>query len=362
MDRLKSWIQLKNAPDVGYQTAAKLTETFGEPSFWDASILQQAYEQKYIQRTTLDWLTARQDPSGWQGICKYLDKYDISYCTYLDADYPAQLKNIYAPPLILYYRGNLQTALRDWNLGVVGTRKPSPYGKSMTEMLVETIAQAGVGIISGFAYGIDTAAHTAALKANGYTIGVLAHGLEQIYPPQNRELADRVLDKGALVSEYEPGCKIEAWNFPTRNRIISALSHGVWVVEGNITSGALLTAKYAIEQNRELYALPGQINIPNAQGPNHLIKNGAKLVTNAEDILNDFDLNQTVPEQTDLFPVLSQNEQTIYSLFQSEQRELGFDDLLMQTGLAIGQLSIVLLNLELKGLLIKTHGSLFALR
>jgi DNA processing protein len=232
----------------------------------------------------------------------------------------------------------------------------------MTELLVETIAQAGVGIISGFAYGIDTAAHTAALKANGYTIGVLAHGLEQIYPPQNRELADRVLAKGALVSEYEPGCKIEAWNFPTRNRIISALSHGVLVVEGNITSGALLTAKYAIEQNRELYALPGQINIPNAQGPNHLIKNGAKLVTNAEDILNDFDLNQAVPEQTDLFPVLSQNEQTIYSMFQHEQRELGFDDLLVRTGLAIGQLSIVLLNLELKGLLIKTHGSLFALR
>jgi DNA processing protein len=133
-------------------------------------------------------------------------------------------------------------------------------------------------------------------------------------------------------------------------------------VEGAITSGALLTAKFALEQNRDLYALPGQINIPNAAGPNHLIKNGARLVTTAEDILNDFGIDQSAPSQLELFPILTENEQTVYELYREEQRDMGFDELMIKTGFSIGQLSIVMLNLELKGLVIKTHGSNFALR
>jgi len=361
-ERLKAWLKLKSAPEIGLQTSLKLTEEFSDPKDWTRDTLHGALNNKLISQAAYDYLISDTDPEGWQGICKYLERYEISYTTYLDDDYPVLLKTIYSPPPLLFYKGNLTEALQEWNLAVVGTRKPTEYGKIMTEAIVVPIAQAKVTIISGLAYGIDTVAHKAALKAEGKTIAVLAHGLETIYPPQNRELAENILERGAIISEYEPGSKMEKWNFPARNRIISGLSQAVLVSEGNLTSGALLTAKFALEQNRDVYALPGQINIPNAQGPNHLIKNGAKLVTTAEDILLDFGMDLKPPDQIDLFPELSDNEQAIYELFKAEQREFGFDELIFKTGYSIGQLSIILLNLELKGLLMKVHGNAFALK
>ena len=362
MDRLKSWIKVKTTPDVGYQTALKLFDKYGDPQDWNTSVLQDALAQRFITEEAFGHLSSDKAPFGWERLCKYCEQLQIHYTTVLDADYPTALRNIYAPPLILYYRGNLSNALSDWNLGVVGTRKPSLYGKAMTEAIVEPVASAGVTIISGMAFGIDTSAHQAALKARGKTIAVFAYGLDQIYPPQNRELAEKILDTGAHVSEYEPGSKMEKWNFPARNRIISGLSQGVFVIEGPITSGALLTAKFALEQSRDLYALPGQINVPNAEGPNHLIKNGARLVTNAEDILADFGITNTVSEQMDLFPELFANEKIVYDLLKEQQRAMGFDEFILATGFSIGQLSIVLLNLELKGLLVKSHGNTFALK
>jgi DNA processing protein len=361
-DRLKHWLKLKSAPDIGFQGSLKLLDSFAEPAQWTADILKAALSQKLISQSAYDYLTSDTEPKGFQGICKYLEKYGIHYTTYLDADYPALLKTIYSPPIVLYYRGALSSALQEWNLGVVGTRKPTEYGKAMTEAIVEPIAKANVTIVSGLAYGIDTVAHKTALKAQGKTLAVLAHGLDTIYPPQNRELAEQILVQGALVSEYEPGSKMEKWNFPARNRIISGLSQGVMISEGPLSSGALLTAKFALEQSRDVYAIPGQINIPNAQGPNHLIKNGAKLITTAEDILLDFGMDLKASEQLDLFPVLSENEQSIYDLFTTEQRNISFDELVLKTGFSIGQISIVLLNLELKGLLMKTHGNMFALK
>lgn len=361
-DRLKKWLKIKAAPEIGYQAALKLLDAHGAPENWTTETLKLAHEQKQIGFEAFNYLNSDNDPENWAQIDKYSEHYNIRYTTYLDADYPALLKTIYSPPLILYYRGNLQEALSPWNLGVVGTRKPTEYGKSMTDAVVEPVAKAGVTIVSGLAYGVDTVAHKAALKASGKTIAVMAHGLDQIYPPQNRELAEQILEKGAIVSEYEPGSKMERWNFPARNRIISGLSHGVLVCEGPISSGALLTAKFALEQNRDVYALPGQINIPNAQGPNHLIKNGAKLVTTAEDILQDFGMDLKSPDQIDLFPVLGDNEQTVYDIFLAEQKDIGFDELIFKTGFSIGQLSIILLNLELKGLLMKTHGAAFCLK
>jgi DNA processing protein len=362
LDRLKHWLRLKSAPDIGSQTSLKLLNTFGDPVDWTYDTLDSAFQQRFIIKTAYDYLKENAYPANWVAICKYFDQYDIQYTTILDDDYPHLLKSIFSPPLVLYYRGALATALSDWNLGVVGTRKPSEYGKSMTLALVEDIARMGVTIVSGLAYGIDTCAHAAALKAEGKTIAVLAHGLESIYPLQNRKLADRILEKGCLVSEYEPGSKMERWNFPARNRIISGLSQAVLVTEGSITSGALLTAKFALEQNRDVYALPGQVNFLNAQGPNHLIKQGAKLVTSAEDILSDFGLNAGSPAQADIFPELNANEQTVYDIFAAGQKDFGFDELVLKTGFSIGQISIALLNLELKGLLLKAQGGTFTLR
>lgn len=361
-DRLKPWVKLKSAPGLGFQTCLKLLQSFGAPESWTRDTLTSAFKQRYLIETAYDYLASEHDPDGWKQVCDLLEHYEISFTTLLDEDYPALLSNIYSPPLILYYRGNLTEALQGCSLGVVGTRKPSEYGRSMTATIVEPLAAAGVTIISGLAYGIDTAAHKAALKGGGRTIAVLAQGLETIYPPQNRELAQKILINGALVSEYEPGSKMERWNFPARNRIISGLSNAVLVTEGSITSGALLTAKFALEQNRDIYALPGQVNLSNAEGPNHLIKNGARLVTQAEDIMRDFNIESKPSDQLDLFPELSSNEQQVYDLFRQNQKDFSFDELIYKTGWSIGQLSIVLLNLELKGLLLKAGGNTFSLK
>ncbi len=362
MDRLKNWIKLKTAPGLGMQGMSRLLQTLGDPSGWNPDLLKAAFQQQYIIRTAYDWLASKDDPPGWQDICRCMDNCGIAYTTVLDNDYPELLKSIFNPPLVLYCRGSLSSALQRWNLGVVGTRKPSGYGKAMTGEIVAPLAKAGITIVSGLAYGIDTCAHKAALKAGGKTVAVLAHGLEQVYPPQNRKLAEEILSGGALVSEYEPGSKLDRWNFSIRNRIISGLSQGVLVTEGPITSGALITAKYALDQNRDIYALPGQVNLPNAQGPNHLIKQGAKLVTQPEDILQDFGIELQPPQQLDLFPELSEAEQKVLDIFRKEQRDISFDELLLLTGFNIGQLSIALLNLELKGLLLKSGGNLFTLR
>ncbi len=362
MDRLKSWLKLKSAPGLGFQTIFRLLETFGEPSLWTHETLQSAFSQKFIFTSAFDYLNAKDDPPGWKAICRYMDDFSIGYATLLDSDYPELLKNIYSPPLLLFYRGKPFPTSSGLSLGVVGTRKPSEYGKSMTAQIVEPVAAAGVTIISGLAYGIDTVAHKAALKAGGRTIAVLAHGLDSIYPPQNRTLAEQIMEKGALISEYEPGSKMERWNFPARNRIISGLSQGVLVTEGSLSSGAMLTAKFALEQNRDLYALPGHVNLENAQGPNHLIRNGARLISSAADLLQDLGLDQPASEQLNLFPELTETEQHVWDIFREAQREISFDELVLKTGWSIGQLSIVLLNLELKGVLLKAGGNSFVLR
>ncbi len=361
MQRLLPWLKLKTAPEVGFITAQKLIERYGEPQNWEQQSLAMAKKAGLLSSKAFEYLASDAEPPHWQRICKLVEQHRINYTTILDDDYPALLKNIYTPPLILYYRGDLAASLTDWMLSVVGTRKPSGYGKVMTEQIIEPVAKAGVCIISGLAYGIDTQAHLAALKAKGKTIAVLAHGLEHIYPPQNRELAERIITSGAIISEYEPGTKMERWNFPTRNRLISGLSHAVAVMEGALTSGAILTAKFALEQNRDLFALPGQVNAANAQGPNHLIKRGAKLITCGEDILEEFGITAVLPEQTDIFPELTESEQQVFGILREQQREIGFDEFLLLTGFSIGQLSIALLNLELKNLILKS-GSAYALK
>ncbi|MCD8478979.1 MAG: DNA-processing protein DprA [Candidatus Cloacimonetes bacterium] len=247
-------------------------------------------------------------------------------------------------------------------LAVVGTRKASSYGREMSRKLLTPLCQQGLCVISGLALGIDTAAHHIALESGAQTIGVLACGVESIYPPQNLQLSERIIKQGALVSEYEPGSKPDKWNFPARNRIISALSDAVFVVEGPITSGALLTAKAAIEQNRDIFALPGNINHSNAQGPNHLIKHGAALISSADDLFAALDMKPEKAEQIELFPELCPDEQKIVDILKEKQEVLSFDELLMISSFPIGRLSTHLTNLELKGVIAKESGNSFFIR
>lgn len=216
-----------------------------------------------------------------------LEKEGVDLITILDENYPKLLKEIYAPPAVLYIRGNLQPD--DKCIGIVGTRRPSPYGQQTTPLITNDLVQAGLTIVSGLAKGIDTLTHQTALKFHGRTIAVLGSGLDKksIYPFVNQPLAEEISQNGAVISEFPIGTQPLAQNFPQRNRIISGLSLGVLVIEAPGKSGALITAKNALEQNRDVFAIPGSIMNKNSLGPNNLIKMGAKLVNQTNDILDE---------------------------------------------------------------------------
>ncbi|MDZ7318737.1 MAG: DNA-processing protein DprA [candidate division KSB1 bacterium] len=201
-----------------------------------------------------------------------------------DENYPEHLKKIYDPPAYLFVKGKLRREDK-FSLGIVGTRLPSSYGKLVAEKLATELAQKGLTIVSGMARGIDTVSHWAAIRGGGRTLAVMGSGLDRIYPAENEKLADKIVQQGALISEFPMGTEPDAMNFPRRNRIISGITLGTIVVEAGIKSGALLTANYALEQNREVFAVPGNINSPKSAGTNQLIKNGAKLVSSLADIL-----------------------------------------------------------------------------
>ena len=245
------------------------------------------------------------------------------------------------------------------SLAVVGTRKPSNYGKLMTKRIVGELSEYKFTIISGLAYGIDTVAHLSAIEGNTRTIAVLGTGCEQIYPPRNRELAERILENGALISEYVPGTKIEKWNFPKRNRIISGLSLGCLVTEGKRNSGALLTAKFALDQNRDLFALPGDINRNQAQGPNFLISKGAKLISSAKSITDEYELliNETKAREEVEFPKLNTQEKEVFEIIVNKKPQVSFDELIIESKLTVNELSSILFNLEIKSLIKKVAGN-----
>jgi len=220
-----------------------------------------------------------------------LDREGIKLVTVFDQTYPKLLKEIYNPPALLYLKGEF-TSQDESGLAIVGTRKSSLYGRQITPLLAADLTQAGLTIISGLAKGIDTLAHQSALAVNGRTIAVLGSGLDRrsIYPFVNRRLAEEISQQGAVISEFPLGAKPLAQHFPQRNRIIAGLSLGVLVIEAPQKSGALITARDALEQNREVFAIPGPISAENSSGPNNLIKMGAKLVSQANDVLEELNL------------------------------------------------------------------------
>jgi len=220
-----------------------------------------------------------------------LEKEKIDLITIQDESYPKLLKEIYAPPAILYIRGSFKPSDK-FSLGVVGTRKLSSYGQQITPKITSELSQSGLTIISGLAKGIDTIAHQAAIDNNGRTIAVLGSGIDSksVYPAINKYLAEKITENGAVISEFPINTKPLAQNFPQRNRIVSGLSLGILVIEAPEKSGAMITARNALEQNRDVFAIPGDILSNNSMGPNNLIKMGAKLVTKTNDILEELNL------------------------------------------------------------------------
>ena len=280
--------------------------------------------------------------------------------------YPELLEQIHDPPLVVYARGHLP-ALELPYLAIVGTRRPTWYGTQMAEGLAADLAQRGIGIVSGLARGIDAAAHRGCLSTGGRTIAVLGCGIDVVYPREHKQLTRKILESGLLLSEFPPGTSPSPQNFPVRNRVISGLALGTLIIEASEYSGSLITARLAMEQNREIFALPGNLTVPQSFGPNFLIKQGAKLVQSWRDIVEEFppELRYRIlsREETRVQPSLELdllNEKEIRLLeAMSTDQATQFDRLFKVSGLEISSLSDLLLNLEMRGWIRQLPGNLY---
>lgn len=291
-----------------------------------------------------------------------LDKLNCGWTTYWSDNYPKNLKNIFSPPILLYYKGEL-TQSDNNSVAIVGTRKPTHYGVRTAERFGKELSDNNITVVSGLARGIDSAAHRGALKGNGRTIAVIGSGLDVIYPFENKNLFNEIKEQGAIISEFIIGTKPDAQNFPKRNRIISGLSLGTLVVETKPSGGAMQTASLALDQNREVFAIPGNIGNSQSEGTNNLIQKGeAKLVTNCEDILVELNL-KIQPEIGNNIPKPSKDlnifEQNIYDILTSEPKHI--DIIAQETKLNSSDCLIHLLTLEFRDIVKQLPGKNFVL-
>ncbi|WP_152392460.1 DNA-processing protein DprA [Paenibacillus guangzhouensis] len=285
----------------------------------------------------------------------------IGIITILDPEYPELLRETPAPPWVLYTMGN-QSLLKEPSIGMVGTRVPTAYGKKVADWLAVDLCEAGFTIVSGLARGIDSCCHRGALQAKGNTIAVLGTSIHTIYPPENRALHEEITANGLIVSEYPIGKKSHPGLFPLRNRIIAGLSIGTVVVEAGVKSGSLITADAALEASREVFAVPGPITSPKSQGTLNLLRQGAKLVVTANDIIEEFPLVQSNARSIEIFepysmPALTTEEETIYRLIEPEP--IAFDTLLEKSESNFGHLHSVLLSLLIKKVISQLPGSVY---
>ncbi len=274
--------------------------------------------------------------------------------TWDDDAYPRRLREIDQPPPVLYVRGSLK-AEDEWAVAIVGTRRITAYGRQMTEEIAATLASNGVTVVSGLARGVDAVAHQAALAAGGRTLAVLGSGVDVIYPPEHHKLAERIIEHGALLSDYPPGTQPDGINFPPRNRIISGLSLAVVVVEAGDKSGALITAGFAAEQGRDVFAVPGNINAPQSAGCNRLIRDGARPLLSPKEVLESLDLTYVAEHKT-ARAALPANaiEARIMGLLGAQP--LHVDEIRNQADFPIDQVSAALVLMELKGMVRQVGG------
>ncbi|MBI4304440.1 MAG: DNA-protecting protein DprA [Chloroflexi bacterium] len=288
-----------------------------------------------------------------------LERYGVKALTCQDADYPSRLKEIYDYPPVLYVRGSLLPQ-DEWCLAVVGTRRATVYGRQVAEEMVADLVRSKITIVSGLAKGIDSIAHNAALEAGGRSFAIFACGLDVVYPSENAALARRVMQQGALISEYPLGTKPRADNFPRRNRIMSGLSLGVLVIEAGEDSGAIITARLALEQNREVFAIPGSILSPVSRGTNQLIQEGAKLVRDYTDILEELNLT-AVAHQMEMKEIIPASDTEALLLKQLGAEPVHIDEVCRTSGLPIATVSSNLAMMELKGLVKQVGAMNYAL-
>ncbi len=359
MKHVLPWLRLQFTPGLGRTALFRLIEHFDSAE----NILAAAdsWPKLYGLRSGLASNIPKPDDPKIQQACETLDKIDGWLCSFWDTDYPAALRNIPDPPALLYGRGCLPAGEA---LAIVGARYPSVFGRQFTEELAQELAESGLIIISGLARGIDAAAHRGALTAGGQTLAVLGCGIDRVYPQENAKIFEQIIEQGAILSEYPPGTEPLPGHFPGRNRIISGMSRGTLVVEAASNSGSLITAEFALEQGREVMAVPGSIECKTCFGPNHLIKQGAHPVTEASDILELFGLYCPPGgrQETTQKPHIDLPEPAAGILARLDSTPRHSDELGGESGLTPMELSAILLHLELHGYVEKLPGGRYVCR
>lgn len=355
---IESLLSLYAVPGLGPARIRKLLAAFGSP---DA--VMQAPLQKLVRIPGVEDLLARRikekvDKQRIRRQLNYIDQHGMQIITCWDEAFPTFLKNIYDAPILLFCKGDLRI-LNSMAIGVVGTRNPSSYGRLITEKFCRELTESNFTIISGLARGVDTIAHQTVLNLEGNTVAVLGSGLDTIYPPENRNLAGRITRHGVLLSEYMIGTIPDPRNFPRRNRIISGLSLGVLITEAGAKSGALITAYQALEQNREVFSIPGPINSRKSTGSNLLIKQGATLVQDTQDILVEIDHHFSVKRPDFKYnpPELAGLEKELVELLSDEPVHI--DALAAELRRTTAEVLSTLLTLELLGIVKQLSGKMF---
>jgi len=363
MSSYRDWILLSKLPHLGSWTCRQLVEHLGSPEKVLSASPQVLSRIPGLKGKAVNSITHQTDKIEIDRDLKRIEELGIEVISFKDPRYPVNLKNIFDPPFLLYVRGTLEKEDSD-ALAIVGTRRATVYGKLTARRLARDLAREGVTVVSGMARGIDTEAHRGALEAGGRTMAVLGCGIDIVYPPENRGLMEEIIKKGAVISEFSLGEEPEAPHFPQRNRIISGLSKGVLVVEAPLKSGALITANFALDQGRDVFAVPGHINNPNSHGTNGLIKEGAKLVESMEDVLEELNFSELAQlkkeriknKNLSLFP----EEKKIFNLLKEEPSHI---DLLVELSkFPASKVGELLMRLQIKSLVRELPGKLFCKR
>jgi len=364
---MRYWVWLSSMTKISPKRKNQLVEYFGDAEgIWSAPE-SELKSLPFITAAGFGELVDARKKDESEKILRKVQDRGIRLVTIKDRHYPSNLKNIYDPPVVLYVKGSLSG---DENyVSVVGSRKATDYGLKTAENISSELSRLGITVVSGLARGIDSRAHIGALKLGGRTVAVLGCGVDVVYPSENERLMEKIIDCGAVISEYVPGVPPMARNFPARNRIISGMSLGVVVIEAGKGSGSLITADFALEQGREVFAVPGNINSPNSSGTNRLIKDGAKIVTSVDDILEELKL--FLKADAEKSPGPKTGNEFLFRGLDSDERKvveclfhgpLHIDFLAQKCGLSAQMTSSLLIMMELKGIIEQMPGKIFRLK
>ena len=353
MNPRRYWIGFNLVKGIGAVRLKNVLDYFGSLDIaWDAPA--DALQAAGLPQKSVEYLINLRNQVNLDEVCDHIEKMGIQVVTWEDDSYPRRLKEINQSPPVLFIRGSVEMA-DDWAVAVVGTRRVTPYGRQVAIELGRFLAQNGVTVVSGLARGIDAVAHSSALQAGGRTIAVLGNGVDVVYPPEHRKLTEEIMRAGALISDYPVGTPPESQNFPPRNRIISGLSLATIVVEAGEKSGALITAEFAVDQGREVFAVPGSILAQQSTGTNRLIEQGARPLLKMSEILDVLKLEK-LPEMRETRRVMpaSDHEKQILKVLSLEPSHI--DTICQLSGLPIQEVSATLAMMELKGMVNSVGG------